>query len=571
MKKIFLLLLAFFCSLFFTQNKIDSLKLLNYEELRNKFNVYDESNKKLEAQVISQYYLAKAKKEKNILEIAEGYNLMHSTEDFPVALKYIDSLAMITKNVKGDVYPARTFIIKGNLYYKYDNLKAALDNYILGLEYSKKQKNLKQIAYANMNIAYLNSYMGKNKEAAKTFRYYLLNSHDITDEYQHDQMRVSLAYCYIKINKIDSASFFIQEGLNSPFVQKNIYNRNQYLYLSGQLHLKTKNYQAAIAELTKAYTYFSSINDNNQNFVLYSLGKCYEELNNKQEAIKYFTQIDSNVKKTEITFPELGDVYTFLIDYYRENGDKEKQLYYIDRFLKVDKKLDEQFRYLSTELHQKYDTPNLLQEKEVIINELKNKKTFLYVSVSILTLILLLLTYFYYKTKKAEKEHRKIAQDLIHLIEKRNLEAAQSKNDKPVEIYEPVKVESETKTIKTVPEDVAQSILRDLDNFENKLHFLKNGITLTSLAKNIKTNTAYLSEIINNHKGKNFTTYLNDLRIDYALDQLVKDKKFRSYKLPAIAEEIGYNNVQAFSIAFKKKTGTTPSIYIKEIEKSISN
>ena len=36
-------------------------------KIRNKFNVYDESNKKLEAKVISQYYLAKAKKEKPIL------------------------------------------------------------------------------------------------------------------------------------------------------------------------------------------------------------------------------------------------------------------------------------------------------------------------------------------------------------------------------------------------------------------------------------------------------------------------------------------------------------------------
>jgi len=571
MKQIFLLLFTFLYSLFFTQNRIDSLRLWNYEELKNKFTIYDEDNKRLEARAVSQYYLTKAKKEKNILEIAEGYNLMHSTEDFPLALKYIDSLAMITKNVKGDIYPARTFIIKGNLYYKYGNLKAALDNYILGLEYSKKQKNVKQIAYANMNIAYLNSYMGRNKEAAKIFRYHLLNSQNITDEYQHDQMRVSLVYCYIKINKIDSAGFFIQEGLNSPFVRKNKYNMNQYLYLSGQLNLATKNYQTAIAELTKAYAYFSSINDNNQNYVLYSLGKCYNELNNKQEAIKYFTEIDSNIKKTEITFPELADVYTFLIDYYRESGDKEKQLYYIDRFLKVDKKLDEQFRYLSTELHQKYDTPNLLQEKEDIIKELKNKKTFLYVSVSVLTLILFFLTYFYYKSKKGEKKHQKIAQDLIHLIEKRSPETIQHQNGKQIEIYQPVKVESGSKTNKALPEEVVQSILKDLDTFENKLHFLKNGITLTSLAKNIKTNTGYLSEIINNHKGKNFTTYLNDLRIDYALDQLVKDKKFRSYKLPVIAEEIGYNNVQAFSIAFKKKTGTTPSIYIKEIEKSISH
>ncbi|WP_394351139.1 helix-turn-helix domain-containing protein [Chryseobacterium fistulae] len=76
---------------------------------------------------------------------------------------------------------------------------------------------------------------------------------------------------------------------------------------------------------------------------------------------------------------------------------------------------------------------------------------------------------------------------------------------------------------------------------------------------------------MNTYKEKNFTTYLNDLRIDYVLRRLVKDKKIRSYKLTAIAEELGYNNVQAFSTAFKKKTGTTHSIYIKEIEKTTTH
>ncbi|QPQ53876.1 helix-turn-helix domain-containing protein [Chryseobacterium indologenes] len=71
----------------------------------------------------------------------------------------------------------------------------------------------------------------------------------------------------------------------------------------------------------------------------------------------------------------------------------------------------------------------------------------------------------------------------------------------------------------------------------------------------MKTNTNYLSETINTHKGKNFATYLNDLRIDFALNRLIKDKKFRAYKVPVIAEELGYNNAQAFSLAFKKKNG----------------
>ena len=570
MMKVIFSILLFLSNLISAQKNIaDSLTEFNYTQLKNKFYNYDENSKASQAKHIAKYYLQKAKKEKNILQIAEGYNLMHLNENFSTALKYIDSLSVITKDIKGDLYPARIYIIKGNLYYKYDNLKLALDSYILGLQYAKDQKDEKQIAYANLNIAYLNSYMGKNKEAAKTFRYYLYNAKNLS-EADHNQMRVSLIYCYLGINKIDSANILIKEGQNSSYTSKNEYSVNQYTYLSGLSNFKQNEYKNAIAKLLKAYQYFYSINDNNANYVLFSLGKAYNGLNNKEKAIQYFSILDSNVQKTNNTFLELREVYTYLIDYYKEKNDKEKQLYYIDRFLKVDKKLDEQFEYLSTELPKKYDTPRLLQEKENIIKDLKNRKRILYASISILVIILLLVLFLYYKARKTASKHRKIAQELIHNIEKRNSE---STTDIKKEIPELAQMSEHTETeniiTKTVPEDVTLFILNELETFEIKQLFLKNGITLASLAKNIKTNTSYLSETINNHKGKNFTSYLNDLRIDYVLERLVKDKKFRSYKLPAIAEEIGYNNVQVFSVAFKKKTGTTPAIYIKEIENSI--
>lgn len=572
MKFIFPLLL--FSNLIFAQRNIfDTLKKSNYPELKNNFYHFFDNDKSYEAKIIAQYYLEKAKKDKNSIQIAEGYNLMHFNEDFPTALKYVDSLTAVTKNVAGDLYPARTYLIKGNLYYKYDNLKAALDNYVLGLQHAKIQKNRSQIAYANMNIAYLNTYIGKNLEAAKTFRYYLYNENNITDEYQHNQMRVSLINCYIEINKLDSANILIQEALKSSFVNKNKYSLNQYLYLSGYSNLKQKKYKTAIAELSKANDYFARIDDNTSNYILYSLGKCYEGLGDKVKAVKNFVKLDSIIQKSNNTFPELREVYTYLIDYYKEKNDKEKQLYYIDRFLKVDKKLDEQFKYLSTELPKKYDTPNLLQEKEGIINDLRNRKTILNVSVGFLLIILLLLSFLYYRSKKTEKQHRKIAQDLINSIEMKNLETppvtqlAPSPSPAIVQVETEDKV-TEDKTAKTTPDDVTQLILKELEAFEAKELFLKKGITSASLAKSIKTNTTYLSEIINTQKGKNFAAYLNDLRIDYALNRLIKDKKFRSYKLLAIAEELGYNNEQAFSLAFKKKTGITLSVYIKEIEKS---
>lgn len=574
MKYIILIILLLSGNLISAQrNHFNNLYEFTYSELKDKFYDYYENNKNSEAKQVAKYYLQKAKKEQNTLQIADGYVLIHFNESFSNAMKYLDSAATITKNLKGTIYPSQTYLLKGNLYSKSNNVKFALDNYILGLQHAKAQKDKKQTAYANMNIAYLNSYIGKNADAAKTFRYYLYNGDDITDESQHNQMRIALISCYLEINKLDSANILIKEGQNSIFVGKNKHKPNPYSYLSGSYDLKSKAYNTAIIKLSDAYTYFTNTNENtNASYALYNLGKAYQGTRDEEKVIETYRKLDSYIQKYNITFPELREAYTYLIDYYKANNNQQKQLYYIDRFLIIDKKLDEQVQYLATELPKKYDTPNLLQEKEYIIEELKFRKKILYISLGILLLILLFIIYLYYRSKKTEKEQRKIAQDLISLVEKRNIEEknAEEKNKAnnieiaPIAI--PEKEEQNEKTSKTISEEVTQFILQELRIFESKELFLKKGITLASLAKNIKTNTAYLSEIINTHKGKNFAAYLNDLRIDFALNRLVKDKKFRSYKLSVIAEELGYNNEQAFSLAFKKKTGTTLSMYIKEID-----
>ncbi|HBV16459.1 MAG TPA: hypothetical protein DEB71_14135 [Chryseobacterium carnipullorum] len=567
MKYIFLIIILLLSNWASAQGtKIDSLDELKYSELKNKFYDYYDHIKIPQSEQIARYYLQKAKKEKNTLEIAEGYNLMHFSKDFPTAIKYVDSLASITKNVTGNLYPTRTYLIKGNLYYKNDNLKSALDNYILGLKYAKEQNDERQMAYANMNIAYINSYIGKNKEAAKTFRHYVYNRNNITDDYQHNQMRIALISCYIEINKLDSANILIQEGQKYALRNKNQHDYNLYQYLSGTYDLKQKKYNTAITKLSNVFRYFTNSDEkSNIIYILYNLGKAYEGEGKSDKALDTYIKLDSIVQNSGITFPELREVYTYLIDYFKQNNDKDKQLYYIERFLKVDQKLDEQFRYLSVELPKKYDTPNLLQEKESIIDDLQNRKTILNFSIGFLSISLVLLSFFYYKSKKTEKKHRKIAQDLINSIERRNLETLEEKSDTP-QLHDNKEVEAEDKNAKNTPEDVAQFILKELEVFETKELFLKKGITSASLAKSIKTNTTYLSEVINSQKGKNFATYLNDLRISYALNRLVKDRKFRSYKLSVISDELGYNNEQAFSLAFKKKTGTTLSIYIKEIE-----
>lgn len=132
-----------------------------------------------------------------------------------------------------------------------------------------------------------------------------------------------------------------------------------------------------------------------------------------------------------------------------------------------------------------------------------------------------------------------------------------------------MKMRKETNPV--VPEDLYLSIILNLKQFEEQKQFLKIGISLNTLAKKLKTNTSYLSKVINTNKNKNFANYLNDLRIDYAVLQLAEDKKLCTYKIASIAAEMGYKNEQTFSLAFKRKIGTTVSAYIKAIDSKESD
>ena len=565
---IFLFILSYARLLSSQNSPLDSLSKYSYLDLESKFYGFDQIDKIKEAQLVAQYYLQKAKTEKNIDKIEEGYVLMHFNETLPKALKYLDSLQSITRLSKKNTYPARVYLLKGNLFFRFDHGKEALDNYILGLKYAKEKGNKRQIAFADISIAYLNNYIGKHSEAAKKLRYYLFNAPYLSESELSD-IHLNLTSTYLDLEKMDSAQVFINEGLMTSKSKDNIYRYNEYLSLLGLYQLKQKKYQEAINNLSKCTEYLTKTQASalSISYATLYLGKSYAGLGQKEKAVESFMAIDSIFQKTNNTFPELREAYSYLIQYFKEKNDKEKQLYYIDRFLKVHEKLDSQFRYIAKELPKQYDVPNLIKEKENIISNLKNRKKAYYLLIGVLVLLLLFVIYLFYRSKKSEKKYRKIAQELLQSVyEKpkidRSKDSVQNNSSSSIQSND-----IEDKVIRVTSEDIAQEILEELNTFETNELFLQKGITLSSLAKQIRTNSRYLSEVINIYKGKNFATYLNDLRIDYAIRRLANDKRFRSYKIPFIAEGLGYNNEQAFAMAFKKRTGTPVSIYLKEIEK----
>ncbi|MBC8755444.1 helix-turn-helix transcriptional regulator [Kordia sp. YSTF-M3] len=127
-----------------------------------------------------------------------------------------------------------------------------------------------------------------------------------------------------------------------------------------------------------------------------------------------------------------------------------------------------------------------------------------------------------------------------------------------------LKNESQNSIIE-ISQDIILNVMDKLSNFENKQGFLKP-ISLHSLAKKLQTNPKYLSKIINTHYEKNFSSYINDLRIQYLLKELKTDDSLKKYTIKTLAKKIGFRSTEAFSKTFKKHTGFNPSTYLNTIK-----
>ncbi|MBW2937746.1 helix-turn-helix transcriptional regulator [Aureisphaera sp. CAU 1614] len=113
-----------------------------------------------------------------------------------------------------------------------------------------------------------------------------------------------------------------------------------------------------------------------------------------------------------------------------------------------------------------------------------------------------------------------------------------------------------------IPKETEELLIQKLEQFENSTNFTKKDMSLAQLASQFDTNTKYLSEVINSHKGKNFNSYINELRINYIIDKLKFNKKYLQYKISYLAEESGFSSHSSFATVFKSVTGISPTVFI---------
>ncbi|MCH2192725.1 helix-turn-helix domain-containing protein [Kordia sp.] len=559
-KSFFIVSCFLFLCLLSLNAQTDSLQGKSYEEL---IKLYESTLFKNPYNARTYAYAANklAEKERNLQKL--GWSTFHIAyansfiPSYEEAMEGIEKSIIIAEKIDDNFLLFKNHNLKGNVLSETDKEFKALDEYKIAKKYADLTGDpLNKIVVA-VNVAYIKKIHKDHKEAIKIYKENLnildklKTSNPKKDTYKK-QILFNLSDCYLRIKKPTIANEYNDLALSICSDKEAPVLFNSLLMNKAIAHFQKKEYDSSMVIAKKVIAYFSSIHQEERLMIPYFyLGRNYFKKEKFKEAIRFLEKANDIIRKNKIAYSDQKDGYEILYESYNKLGDSIKAVKYLNIYLKLDKKADSINIDLNNKIHNEIDIVPLQEE----IDSLGSYTNYLY-GASILLLLVLIGFVVWFKLK--QKQNKVRFQELLVTIE---LLEQDKKNTTPEVVVK--------EASSTVTDENALQILKNLAVFEEKELYLRQDCNLAYVAKKLKTNTTYLSNVINTYKEKSFKSYLSELRINAALIKLKNDEKLRSYTIKAIAEEFGFKRSETFSRAFKTQTNMYPSNYIKNIDNHI--
>ncbi|MGC5746345.1 helix-turn-helix domain-containing protein [Chryseobacterium sp. NFX27] len=293
--------------------------------------------------------------------------------------------------------------------------------------------------------------------------------------------------------------------------------------------------------------------DPNTKIDLYqSLQELYQMKKDYRKAIEYGENMLALEKSNSMPYNRRVG-YMVLAKSYLGIGDHSTSQKYLDLFSKLNDSINSMEK-------QAVEAPVKKMISETKING--EKKIQRIAVISFIILILITGGMLIYRRRSHKIIHKKY-EDLIakihHENEANTIEPNSEKNSKSNGIKSSV----------TITDETIKALLLKLEKFESSKKYLRKDLSLTWMANNLATNPKYLSEVIKTYKNHNFTSYINELRINYIIKKLYETPIYREYKITYLAEECGYVTPKVFVNAFKQQTGFTPSYFVEQLKVAV--
>lgn len=463
-----------------------------------------------------------------------------------------------------------------------ENYSKALENYQTGMKISTEVGDIIQIAKFKSNIAIINEAIGNYQLAIKNLKqlnifldnnenYYTKEQFNTIKSSNNLTLAASYEGWYMKNQSsmylLDSAAYFYKKTVS---YSQNLPINNVKAKISlGNVYSIKKDYQNA------EKTYYNIVFYAKQNNLIreykianYNLGNLYYETKKYDKALVFFKKVDSvseiDNQKDE-SFLKSNYYQAKIYNIYNEPQEAFKHSkIYLDNYEKSEAKLNNE----ALEVNYKLGTGNLSDEMVVIQEKyekdvLLNKALKVFYVLLVVGIVFLLIKNIIDKNKAHKKMNALIEEFKANLEKKSHAEAEIAETGIVAELEE-VNVKKESITL-SIDEAKENKIVEKLLALESKHEYLNSDFTLQHVAKKIKTNTTYLSYVVNKRFGKSFGEYSNELKINYVINEMITNHMYRKYSTQAIAESVGFKNAVSFAKSFRKRTGVSPAQFANNI------
>ncbi len=524
--------------------------------------------------------------EELICRIEENLN-----KDFKKATEYSEQLMQLALKKKDSIIIAKAYLLKGIILTEKGVYQTAIDTLNRGLQFIETkelpEKNLfllrignayvldkkdeialtyytrvyddafsknkkKDLLKAAINIAKIKRNAGNFEEALRNYK----TSYQKAVELDLNKTVIArtlmgIGGTYLTLQQPDSAIYYSKKGYEICLSIDNKVDESYFNVDFGIAYYLKDEYQTSLAYLKKAKKFIEQIeNKKRLTETLFYTGACYYRLKDYTKAITHLENVilvanqSEKVNDDEFKPLQLIDTYDFLSKSYIAIGNSEQSRIYETARNDLDKITDKENNKINTAL-----LKSELRIRDKVIDSIEKTAVFYKMILGVVGLICIASIYFLIYYKRRAKVNKENFEKLI-------------KNHEPAAIN----LVSKHKEIKITDEKVLE-VIKNLVKVEAQEYYLDVNCSLANLAKKVKTNATYLTKILKEEKGKTFYQYLNELRINYAINRLKTHSQFRKYAIKHIALEVGYKSPESFTKHFKKATGIYPSYYIKELEK----
>lgn len=503
-----------------------------------------------------------------------------SEQQYKEALKHLQKMPESESKTKVHAYIAN---YRGLTYWRRRNYGNSLSSYQEGIKLSSKINDVIQVVKFKANIALLNESVGNFQLSIKILRQNDAFLDRNEGMYEKDQFQNAKSNTYSNLGNayegyysknrekaflLDSAEFFYKKAISySEQFEDNKINSKLSL---GNIYLFQKDFSNA-EKIYYDISFYAKQTNNDYLFQIanFNLGDLYFTLQKYDRALLCLKKVDSiSAKNKTIDNSYFKSNYIqakiYSIKNEPELAYKHSKLY-LDSYEKYEGKMREE----ALEVNYKLGTANLSEEMLVLQEKYKyevfwNKALKVFYVILVVGIVFFLIKNIRDKNK-AQKKMNALIEEFKANLEKKEIEKAA--------IIDPIFDVAEEEEIQLKKENANLSIDEAKENkivekllaLEEKLEYLNADFTLSYVAKKIKTNTTYLSYVVNKRFGKSFGEYSNELKINYVINQMITNHLYRKYSTQAIAESVGFKNAVSFAKSFRKRTGVSPAQFANNI------